>query len=252
MKKNEIQETEISEQDLVDNYQQYFDSNVAFRLLKKLRKATRDKPKIISGSTGAIVTTLGTLLSALDNPDMPAKYKAITIGAIGYIVLPTDLIADTIPVVGYADDFSIVASAVAAVAAYSNFSLELLDAEIDREMGKSNDPAIQSEVDETEEIEDDNDQNSDTSSVLAELEALIPVVQNYVAENGNIDFQYLQAIENLLDSLEDEKVNIPEDDKNNIDRCKKKTLATLNRCSNKDDIQVDIDIITESFDNILG
>ena len=118
---------------MVDKYQQYFDSNIAFKLLKKLRKATRDKPKVIAGTTGAIVTTLGTLLSALNNPKMPARYKAITIGAIGYIVLPLDLIPDAIPVAGFTDDLGAASGALAAVTVYSNFSLKSLDAEIDSE-----------------------------------------------------------------------------------------------------------------------
>jgi uncharacterized membrane protein YkvA (DUF1232 family) len=114
-------------------YAGYYDKNAAYILLKKLRKATRDKPAIIAGSTGAIVSTLGALLSALDNPATPAHLKAFVIAAIGYIILPTDLIPDIIPVIGYADDLSIAAAAVLAVAAYSNFSLDELDAEIDAE-----------------------------------------------------------------------------------------------------------------------
>jgi uncharacterized membrane protein YkvA (DUF1232 family) len=73
------------------------------------------------------------LLSALDNPETPAPLKALIVGAIGYIVLPIDLIPDMIPVVGYTDDLASAAAVVVAVAAYSNFSLDALDAEIDRE-----------------------------------------------------------------------------------------------------------------------
>ena len=57
--------------------------------------------------------------------------KALIIGAIGYILLPLDLIPDVMPAVGYTDDLASAAGVVAAVAAYSNFSLEELDKYID-------------------------------------------------------------------------------------------------------------------------
>jgi uncharacterized membrane protein YkvA (DUF1232 family) len=120
----------ISEEELA-NYAKHYDRNAAYRLLKKLRKATRNKPAIIAGPTGAIVSTLGKLLSALDNPATPAPLKALVVGAIGYIILPIDLIPDMIPVVGYADDLASAAGVVLAVTAYSNFDIKDLDAEID-------------------------------------------------------------------------------------------------------------------------
>ena len=120
----------VSEEEL-GNYAKYYDRNIAYRLLKKLRKATRNKPKFIAGSSGAIVTTLGQLLSALDNPDTPPHLKALIIGAIGYIVLPADLIPDAIPGIGWTDDLASVAGVVYAVAAYSDFDLADFDAAID-------------------------------------------------------------------------------------------------------------------------
>lgn len=121
----------VSEDELVEKYQQHFDKNMALKLLVKLRKATRNKPKVVAGAAGAIVNSLGSLISALDNPATPTKMKALIIGAIGYILLPLDLIPDVMPAVGYTDDLASVAGVVAAVAAYSNFSLEELDKYID-------------------------------------------------------------------------------------------------------------------------
>ena len=77
------------------------------------------------------MSSLGKLLSTLDNPAMPVHLKALVFGAIGYILLPLDLIPDIMPVVGYGDDLASVAGVVTAVAAYSDFSLEALDKEID-------------------------------------------------------------------------------------------------------------------------
>lgn len=123
----------VSEEELRDKYAKHYDKNVAFKLLKKLRRATRDKPSAISGSVGLIVSVLGKLLSALDNPETPAHMKALIIGAIGYIVLPIDLIPDMVPVIGYADDLASTAGVIAAVAAYSTFDMTELDREIDED-----------------------------------------------------------------------------------------------------------------------
>lgn len=123
----------VSEEELVEKYQEHFDKNIAFKLLKKLRKATRNKPKAIAGTAGAIVSVLGKLLSALDNPATPAHTKALIIGAIGYILLPLDLIPDFTPIIGYGDDLASAAGVVAGVATYSTFSLEELDKIIDME-----------------------------------------------------------------------------------------------------------------------
>lgn len=125
-------EKKVSEEELVAKYQKHFDKNVAMKLLVKLRKATRNKPKVIAGATGTIVLSLGKLLSALDNPATPTHLKALIVGAIGYIVLPVDLILDITPGIGYADDLASVAGVVAAVSVYSNLTLEELDAYIDQ------------------------------------------------------------------------------------------------------------------------
>lgn len=40
---------QVSEEELVEKYQQHFDKNMALKLLVKLRKATRNKPKVVAG-----------------------------------------------------------------------------------------------------------------------------------------------------------------------------------------------------------
>lgn len=126
----------VSDEELVEKYQKHFDKNMAMKLLVKLRKETRDKPKVIAGTTGAIVSTLGKLLSALENPETPMHMKALIVGAVGYILLPFDLIPDFTPVIGYGDDLASATGVVAAVAMYSDFSIEKLDAYIDQMEGK--------------------------------------------------------------------------------------------------------------------
>lgn len=121
----------VNEEDL-GGYQKHFDKNVGFRLLK-LRKSTRNKPALIAGSAKQIVVSLGHLLSAFENPETPAHLKVLIGGAIGYIILPIDLIPDFTPVLGYSDDLASAAGVVATIIAYSNFSIEKLDKEIDSE-----------------------------------------------------------------------------------------------------------------------
>ena len=46
----------------------------------------------------------------------PLHVKAVLLGAIAYFVLPTDLIPDYIPVIGYTDDAAVLAAAIKLVA----------------------------------------------------------------------------------------------------------------------------------------
>ena len=248
-------EKKVSEEELVDKYQKHYDANVAHQLLKKLRKSTRGKSKIIAGPAGTIVGVLGNLISALENPAMPTHYKALVIGAIGYIILPVDLIPDVMPVVGWTDDLASAGGVAAAISAYSNFSLEELDAEIDEEENGQTKVISQVLKEQSAPLQIDQapaTSYDSTSNELKALENYIPKVQTIVSESKSIDFQTLKEIEDLLDGLEDKMNFIPRGDMNNIERCQRKLLALFNRCENKDDIQIDIELISESLNKILG
>ncbi|RWZ58040.1 DUF1232 domain-containing protein [Halobacillus fulvus] len=52
------------------------------------------------------------LYYAFKSPQTPKKAKLTIAGALGYLILPTDLIPDFIPVVGFADDASVIIYAV--------------------------------------------------------------------------------------------------------------------------------------------
>lgn len=136
-KENLEQEERKLGQGELEKYTEHFDKGTAYRLLKKLRKETRDKSAWLAGPVGKIVWALGHLLSAYNNPDLPTKYKVMIAAAIGYIIFPFDLIPDAIPVVGWTDDVAASASVVLMIMIYSNFSLEELDEEINEEEKRS-------------------------------------------------------------------------------------------------------------------
>ena len=55
------------------------------------------------------------LYYVLESPDVSVADKSKIYGALGYFILPTDLLADFIPVAGYADDLAALILAVHAV-----------------------------------------------------------------------------------------------------------------------------------------
>ena len=48
----------------------------------------------------------------------PLHVKAVLLGAIAYFILPTDLIPDYIPVIGYMDDAAVLAGAIKIVSSH--------------------------------------------------------------------------------------------------------------------------------------
>ena len=58
------------------------------------------------------------LFFTLQQTNTPLLAKSIIIGALGYFILPLDLIPDFIPIAGFSDDLTALVSAVVAVALY--------------------------------------------------------------------------------------------------------------------------------------
>ena len=54
----------------------------------------------------------------LKDSETPGWAKAVIVGALGYFISPIDVIPDFIPVVGFTDDFSALAGAIATVVAH--------------------------------------------------------------------------------------------------------------------------------------
>lgn len=66
-----------------------------------------DKVRNVAKKAGVKVIYVALILYyELTDPNVSPKEKAIIIGALGYFILPIDLIPDAIPVVGYTDDLA--------------------------------------------------------------------------------------------------------------------------------------------------
>ena len=78
------------------------------------------------------------LYYTLQRKDLPGKTRAIILGALGYLILPADVIPDLIPVLGFTDDLGILAAALAAVAMYVDDDVRArADAALERWLGKA-------------------------------------------------------------------------------------------------------------------
>jgi uncharacterized membrane protein YkvA (DUF1232 family) len=87
-------------------YAQYFDDWSFWRTVRRAaRRAGRE-----------VVEEAITLYHCLRDPDTPAWARAVIVGALGYFVLPTDLIPDFIPGIGFTDDFGAFVVATTCVA----------------------------------------------------------------------------------------------------------------------------------------
>lgn len=46
------------------------------------------------------------LYYVMKSPEVPIKHKGLIIGALGYLIMPADLVPDLIPMLGFTDDLS--------------------------------------------------------------------------------------------------------------------------------------------------
>lgn len=65
-----------------------------------------------------VLSTALTLFFCLKDRDTPLWAKGVITGALGYLILPADLVPDIIPGAGYGDDWGAIVGALATVAAY--------------------------------------------------------------------------------------------------------------------------------------
>lgn len=68
--------------------------------------------KIASKAGAKVVYYALVLFYALVDPATPNKYKAVIAGALGYLILPLDVLPDFLPFAGLADDWAALIAAV--------------------------------------------------------------------------------------------------------------------------------------------
>lgn len=93
-----------------EKYAQIFTEAKFFEKIRKFAKVSGIK--VIYGALLLFYTLL--------EKNTPKLAKSIIIGALGYFILPTDMIPDFIPIVGFSDDLSAIMAALIAVALYVN------------------------------------------------------------------------------------------------------------------------------------
>ncbi|MFV0365854.1 MAG: YkvA family protein [Mangrovibacterium sp.] len=96
---------EVLNEDGVEKYAKHYDEETFL-----------DKVKAIAVKAGGTVIYAAILLYEVMRDDyIPMKTKAIIIAALGYLVLPFDIIPDIAPLLGFSDDLAVLIYAIAQV-----------------------------------------------------------------------------------------------------------------------------------------
>ncbi len=73
----------------------------------------KDKLKIIGKKIGSKVLFYVLIMVILiSDSKIPIKIRLVFMAALGYLILPTDLVADLLPVVGFTDDIAFLSYAI--------------------------------------------------------------------------------------------------------------------------------------------
>lgn len=86
----------------IENYQENYSES---KLQRKLTSVAR-------WAGAKVVYAVLLLYYVLRNPNVPMADKSKIYGALGYFILPTDLILDFIPLAGYSDDMAAIMWAI--------------------------------------------------------------------------------------------------------------------------------------------
>ncbi len=81
--------------------------------------ALMDKIKTVAGQAGSVVVYYALILYyLLSDKTVPNKNKLIMVAALGYFILPADLITDVIPGLGFTDDITFLSYAISTAMDY--------------------------------------------------------------------------------------------------------------------------------------
>lgn len=98
--------------------------------------------KRVAGRTGRkTLHSALVLFYCLKDKDTPTWAKGVIVGALGYLIMPMDLIPDIIPGAGYGDDWGAIVAALATVCAYiKDEHKEKAEAQVNRLLGSEDVP----------------------------------------------------------------------------------------------------------------
>ncbi|MGE6629037.1 YkvA family protein [Bacillus sp. NPDC077027] len=94
--------------ELLEQTEKHYDGQAFWHKLKK----TAQKAGV------SVVYAVLLLYYTLQKPEVPVKAKTFIVGALGYFILPIDLIPDAMVGVGYTDDLGAITFALLQVAMY--------------------------------------------------------------------------------------------------------------------------------------
>lgn len=103
-----IGKAETMDEEKILNFNKHYSEDGLWKKIKKYAK------KVGSSAVYAILL----LYFVLQKEEVPMKNKTIIIGALSYFILPTDLIPDVAPGVGYTDDIGVLLAALWQVSIY--------------------------------------------------------------------------------------------------------------------------------------
>ena len=92
----------------LESYSKYFDEKKLFKKLKS-----------VAGTLSAnMLFYILVLFYLISDNDVPFKTRMIFVAALGYLILPTDMISDFIPGLGFTDDAALITFAVTQASNY--------------------------------------------------------------------------------------------------------------------------------------
>ena len=77
-------------------YERHYDDNGFWKKLRRMAVIVGEK----------VIYPALQLYYLLQSKEVPVKAKTLIIGALGYLILPADLVPDFIPVLGFTDDLT--------------------------------------------------------------------------------------------------------------------------------------------------
>lgn len=89
----------------IRNFQQYIEYFDELQLSEKI--------KVVGKTIGAkVVTYVLIMVILISDKKIPLKVRLVFMAALGYLILPTDLIADLLPAIGFTDDIAFLSYAI--------------------------------------------------------------------------------------------------------------------------------------------